>query len=263
MTGLIARALPLLNKLVPTSLAVKGLSKINPKLASFFTDSIAAGYTADSALDYLRGRLTSSGENMEKQRLENSSSLTPQEKNILQKRNQESGLGKAAAGAIGIGVGLGGLGSEEEQQQAPQQQQPQAQGAQPPPIPNRQQQPPPVPQQPQQQQPQDPLSSIAQQYPELAQFLDDRMNKDGDTFEGSLGFAYANPKMAKYKKVIGQLLHSYTQQQEQQQTSKQPHPNSARGQMLSREQQQQQKQPGQGAQALLAAINELKKIRGG
>ena len=135
MAAIISRVLLLLNKLVPASIAVKGLSKVNPKMASFVTDSLAAGYTADNVIEYLRTRLTSSGEQMEKSRLENSSSLTPQEKNNLQKRKTESGLGTAAAGAIGLATGLGGLASGEQSEEVAQPQQ--AQNPSKPPIPSR------------------------------------------------------------------------------------------------------------------------------
>lgn len=54
MTALIARALPLLNKVIPMGLASQGLSKIDPRLKNFIQSSVASGYSMDTILDYLR-----------------------------------------------------------------------------------------------------------------------------------------------------------------------------------------------------------------
>jgi hypothetical protein len=52
-TGL-KRILPLLNKSVPSALAAKGLSKIDPRLGEFFKLLFANGYNIDQGMDYLR-----------------------------------------------------------------------------------------------------------------------------------------------------------------------------------------------------------------
>ena len=69
---MIQRLLPFLNKLVPTALAVKGLGKIDPRLEKFFGAAAASGYTADSALDFVRNKIEGrTGANMaEEQRLD-------------------------------------------------------------------------------------------------------------------------------------------------------------------------------------------------
>jgi len=136
MTALIGRALPFLNKLIPAGLAVKGLSKINPKLSNFISSSISAGYTSENVIDYLRDRMSSEGDKMEHNRLErneNSGNLSSQEQVALAKRKQEGKFGKALGAGIGLATGLGGLGGKQEETNSTQLQQ------QPPPF---QQQPP-------------------------------------------------------------------------------------------------------------------------
>lgn len=262
MSPLLARAVPLLNKLIPSSLAVKGLSKINPKLATFVTDSLAAGYTADNVLDYLRNRLTSSGEQMEKQRLEGASSLTPQERNILHKRNQEAGAGKLAATAIGLGTGLSGLARDEEQDQSMQ-----TQGAQSPQMLQRQQppafsqQPPALPQKPQTpsnrnsaefnalNQPQQsihPLQAFEMNYPVLAQGLFDTIQQGvgpGEAAKILKNSTALGSQVKQVEKDTGRKFVDYVAElfrgNQQPEQGRQPHPNSARGKQLARQQPQQ------------------------
>jgi flagellar biosynthesis GTPase FlhF len=49
-----ASLLPLLSTHIPVDLAVKGLSKLSPRLGGFFTGIFGAGYSANEGLDYLR-----------------------------------------------------------------------------------------------------------------------------------------------------------------------------------------------------------------
>lgn len=294
MSPLIARAVPFLNKLIPSSLAVKGLSKINPKLATFVTDSLAAGYTADNVLDYLRNRLVSSGEQMEKQRLEGASSLTPQERNILHKRNQEAGAGKLASTAIGLGAGLSGLGGEEEQSmqtqgaQSPQmlqRQQPPAFSQQPPALPQQQPQQPQAPSNrnsaefnafTQPQQGRHPLQVFEMNYPVLAQGLFDTIQQGVGPEEAAniLKKSTALGKQVKqvekdtgrkFVEYVTELFRGMQQpgQGMQQQSPQQMQPNSARGQQAARQSPQAQNNQAQGNgldQQIMAALDKILKM---
>ncbi len=53
----IKRILPLLNKAVPTALAAKGLSKIDPRLGEFFKLLFSNGYNIDQGVDFLREKI--------------------------------------------------------------------------------------------------------------------------------------------------------------------------------------------------------------
>ena len=67
--------LPLLSRFLPAGLAVKGISKVNPRIGSFITNAATAGYTADSIMDFLRDRFQPEGQKIEKQAKEILSSL--------------------------------------------------------------------------------------------------------------------------------------------------------------------------------------------
>ena len=53
---MVTRILPMLNRLIPQNLAMKGLAKINPRIGSFLTNATAAGYSVNEALDFLRNQ---------------------------------------------------------------------------------------------------------------------------------------------------------------------------------------------------------------
>lgn len=113
---------PLLNKLIPTGLAIKGLSKVDPKLATFVSEAALAGYGADSILDYLRNRLGNQGQAQSRASLEageQTGGLHPEQKVALNKKREEDALGRGLAGAIGIATGIGGIKSESRAQQPP------------------------------------------------------------------------------------------------------------------------------------------------
>lgn len=100
------RVLPLLNKLVPVGLAVKGLERINPKIKSFFGGAIAAGYSADQAMDFLRENLSGSQMNQP------SAGSRPDEQAAFNRRQQEELPGRVAQGVGALGAGaIGGLGA--------------------------------------------------------------------------------------------------------------------------------------------------------
>lgn len=51
---MISKIMPLLNRLIPSDLAKKALEKKIPGLSKFFAGTAGAGYSLDSALDYIR-----------------------------------------------------------------------------------------------------------------------------------------------------------------------------------------------------------------
>lgn len=52
--AILGRIAPFLNRMIPADLAIKGLTKINPQLGKFIGGAMAAGYTAENALDIVR-----------------------------------------------------------------------------------------------------------------------------------------------------------------------------------------------------------------
>ena len=157
---MISRIIPLLNKYIPTALAFKGIQKINPKLQKFASGAIAAGYTTDQVVDYLRNRI--SGEHNEEfgQRPEEQASKAQVENSKQLPRALATGA-TLAGGALGGLAGLASMGMDGKQNQAvqpdeiqqmpQQQQQGQIQGQQQGQLPyNQQRGLPNMPQQPQQ-----------------------------------------------------------------------------------------------------------------
>ncbi len=114
---MISKVLPLLNRLIPSNLARKALSKNIPQLDGFFESALAAGYGLDTALDFLRD-----------QHEDNPQGMRADEKAAQARVRQEGALGQgldqlsnmAALGAGGAAVPqvLGNLfqGKEERQQ---------------------------------------------------------------------------------------------------------------------------------------------------
>lgn len=118
MENTIMNIKPLLSKFVPIAVALKGISKINPKARKFIEDASVYGYGGDQILEFLRNQL--GHPDAERERLESGApNLRPDEKASLEQMNQREAPGRAiqhtlAAGA-GIGAGLAGLEGEEEQ----------------------------------------------------------------------------------------------------------------------------------------------------
>lgn len=114
---------PLLNNLLPAALAVKGISKLNPKFQSFITSALAAGYSADQALDYLRSQINPEGQQEQEQDLRRAAArgnARPDELAALQEIGREDlpadifgGVAKLGAAALGgkLGAGLGRKGA--------------------------------------------------------------------------------------------------------------------------------------------------------
>ena len=278
LAAMAARLMPFLNKLIPAGLAVKGISKLNPKLGAFIQNAVGTGYAAETALDYIRDKMSPSGSTSERNRLEGSSSLTPQEESARGKRRQEGAVGSALGGALGLASGLEGG----EEAQAPRQ------GAQPPPPPR--QGPPAPPQEFQKQQAlqkfqekkqkgggmvadlqnqfqkqhpqwnmkgiQQPQQGQQQQAPSLLeigmQYYQETQNLDPGKFSKfiqqktgkGIPYAFASQVMDEVKAEL-----QGGQQQQGQPGQQQP-------------QQGQQQGGGQGQQALMAILQQLQKTRG-
>jgi hypothetical protein len=94
---MIAKVLPLLNRLIPSSLARKGLAKNIPQLDGFFESAVAAGYGIDTALDFLRD-----------QHNDNQEGLRADEQAAQARVNQQGAVGKGIDQLTSMaGLGLG------------------------------------------------------------------------------------------------------------------------------------------------------------
>ncbi len=64
--GVGARVLPFLNKLIPAELAMKGLSKVSPKIANFLKRGQSLGLNVEEGIQYLRDSIKPNEEKPEK-----------------------------------------------------------------------------------------------------------------------------------------------------------------------------------------------------
>ena len=111
---MINQIMPLLNKFIPPALAMKGLSKVDPKMKDFFNSAIGYGYGTDAVLDFLRQHF-SSGPSAEETRLlgkEKGGALRPDEAaNLAQLKSQQQTMASIPkiAGAAGMAAGAAGM----------------------------------------------------------------------------------------------------------------------------------------------------------
>lgn len=109
-------------KFLPSSLVLKGLSKINPKFKNFFTQAASYGYDADRALEYLASKFKSPGETQFKDELDRGASqgtLRPDEAVARQGIQSAELPGKIARGIASFGgAALSGSRNGEEEQEA-------------------------------------------------------------------------------------------------------------------------------------------------
>lgn len=56
-TGMASRILPFLSEYIPVDLAVKGISKVSPKLGEFLKSGISKGLNAKEGLDFVKNQL--------------------------------------------------------------------------------------------------------------------------------------------------------------------------------------------------------------
>lgn len=116
------KILPFLNSLLPAGLAVKGLSKVDPRMAKFLTNATAAGFGTDAALSFLRNKLGIKGAKDQENQLQAGSAegtLRPDEGAALEGVNETNrGLDLLQKG-VSVGAGLaGGIAGDNEMAQS-------------------------------------------------------------------------------------------------------------------------------------------------
>ena len=96
---MVTRILPMLNRLIPQNLAMKGLAKINPRIGSFLTNVTAAGYSVNEALDFLRNQAEPIADQ----------GLRPDELAAAKRVQQGNLLPQALGAAAKAGIGAGAI----------------------------------------------------------------------------------------------------------------------------------------------------------
>jgi hypothetical protein len=188
ITKLIQQILPFLNKVLPTSIALKGLSKVDPRFERFFTQSAAAGFSTNAALDFLRSKFESSGEQEYKQTLKSrieQGIARPDERASFEKiRQSQVPLNLAQKGislATGLAAGIPGLQPQEsDKETAAELQASQKQAA---------------PTQPEQRGSVG-VNEFAKRHPMLAKFVKTKLDQGLDLLDAA-GEARANKKLRK------------------------------------------------------------------
>ncbi len=176
---MVTRILPMLNRLIPQNLAMKGLAKINPRIGSFLTNVTAAGYSVNEALDFLRNQAEPIADQ----------GLRPDELAAAKRVQQGNLLPQALGVAAKAGIGAGAISAIPTvignmfQGQAGQ-----AQGQQP--VTQAQQQPSSQSQ-----------NIIAQYSPELAAFLEGHIQQGRDPLQAG-ALAQLDPK---FKRIIAKI----------------------------------------------------------
>lgn len=97
----------LLHELIPDDIAEKGLSKIDPKIKKFISNSVKAGLGAAGAVSFLRSII---GKKPQQQ----SDTMRPDERanaTQLQENERRSNALKSGIGTLAAGTALGGLGN--------------------------------------------------------------------------------------------------------------------------------------------------------
>jgi cytoskeletal protein RodZ len=98
-----------LSPYIPVGLAMKGLEKVSPKMKSFFGGALAAGYTANEAMDFLRNEFSSPGNREIKGKDE---SARPDELAAKARLSHEEMPSRLAQGVAATGLGaIGGAGA--------------------------------------------------------------------------------------------------------------------------------------------------------
>lgn len=107
---MIDKILPLLSRYIPLNIAAKGLEKVDGRFGRFLQSSLAAGYTLDSAIDYLRDQFTSPSNLAEENRLSTGmqqGTLRPDERAAFSEQQRE----KQPMNVISNLAKLGGTGA--------------------------------------------------------------------------------------------------------------------------------------------------------
>src|SRR5271166_543989 len=100
-TGLfVGKVAPFLSKYIPEQLAIKGLSKVSPKLGKFITGSMNQGFTFDAIKDFIGEKIE--GESMQEPPQENRSIIEQYSPELHQFLDQEIKKGRDVlqAGAL-------------------------------------------------------------------------------------------------------------------------------------------------------------------
>lgn len=103
---MVDKILAILNKTLPIGIALKSLSRINPRMQSFIKGSLAAGYGGNEILGFLKNQISPPGERL-------GPTPRPDEEaraNIIEKSELPLNLAKGAATA-GLALGGGALAS--------------------------------------------------------------------------------------------------------------------------------------------------------
>ncbi len=112
------RILPLLSKYVPEDIAAKGLSKIDPKMKKFFSNSVKSGLGVSGAMSFLREKFENPTIEAERSRLKagvKKGTLRPDENVSAQEMRRdeqnESTLKQLGTAGLALAGGSGALGS--------------------------------------------------------------------------------------------------------------------------------------------------------
>lgn len=109
--GIAAKVSPFLSDYITTDLAIKGISKVSPKIGEFLKNGMKQGLDAKSGLDFLKKSLGMGTENQEAEQPQaQQQAAPPEQKNIIQqyspelyeflKGNIDSGRSVLEAGAL-------------------------------------------------------------------------------------------------------------------------------------------------------------------
>lgn len=63
----LSRIIPFLSDMIPTSLAAKGLAKVDPRMGKFIDGAVAAGHTIDEAIGFIKDKVEPSKQEPTKQ----------------------------------------------------------------------------------------------------------------------------------------------------------------------------------------------------
>lgn len=184
---------PLLNaaKLLPSSLVIKGLEKINPSFKNYFSKALAYGFDTNRALDFLVGKFGNPNKENEYSRLRQGSqegNLRPDEMVSLSSMESERIPGKLARGAASIGGGalFAGMDRKEEAKNEPINAD-FSMSREDPTVPKQKTSSKVIhaPESPTEDFSSQVMQQFLNQYPELAKFLDSRINKGIDPIQAA------------------------------------------------------------------------------
>ena len=109
----ISRILPFLSNVIPTGLALQGLSKVDNRLKNFISYATGAGYASDQIMDFIKSKFDTGAE---KRVMQNANGRPDQQANaeLVRQSQQPSDLIKGAA-SLATGIGAGALGAMQDQ----------------------------------------------------------------------------------------------------------------------------------------------------